>query len=120
MKVGKSTHSNGGTVELAFYHHGGSALIVVDDESLPEYTASVNMIETIPEPLPYDEVWLKTWSENEGVPEALVAAGVVELTGDFAQAGHSTVVKARLTDEAKTALDFDKRVADHKREIGEA
>lgn len=41
-------------------------------------------------------VWLKGWSENEGIPEALVKAGVVELTGKTIQCGYVDAVEARL------------------------
>jgi hypothetical protein len=47
--------------------------------------------------LPGDDcVFLKGWSENIGLPEALVKAGVVDLTGRKIRAGHCKAVEARL------------------------
>ena len=40
--------------------------------------------------------WLKGWSENEGLPEALEAAGVVRLTGETAPAGYAHVQEAEV------------------------
>jgi len=47
-----------------------------------------------------DEMWIKDWSENEGVADALVKAGVVTLTGRTAPAGHAVMLHAKLTPEA--------------------
>ncbi len=41
-------------------------------------------------------VFLKGWSENEGVPEALVKEGVVELTGRDAATGFVVAQEAKL------------------------
>jgi hypothetical protein len=40
-------------------------------------------------------VWIKDYAENEGMLASLVAAGVVEATGRWAQAGFVTVPEAR-------------------------
>jgi hypothetical protein len=47
-------------------------------------------------PLTPGHVWLKDWSENEGVPQALVDAGIIELTGVTWPAGFCNAVEARL------------------------
>ncbi len=44
-------------------------------------------------------VWLKDWSENKGVPEALVEAGLVELTGAHWPTGHVYAKEAKLLPE---------------------
>ena len=41
-------------------------------------------------------VFLKGWSENEGIPEALVKAGVVELTGGGVSTGFCLAIEAKL------------------------
>lgn len=50
-------------------------------------------------------VWLKGWSENEGVPKALADAGIVTLTGRLNLAGFAEAEHAELTERARTALD---------------
>lgn len=44
-------------------------------------------------------VWLKDWSENEGVPEALVEAGIIELTGAEWPTGYVNAKEAKLLPE---------------------
>lgn len=48
-----------------------------------------------PAPKP-GHVWLKGWSENEGVPAALEEAGLVELTGREWPTGFTRAVEGRL------------------------
>lgn len=95
--VGPSVYSKGGTVVILQYANGGTALQVVDDQREPQYTATVNIPDA---PLPPDCVWLKGWSENEGVPQALKAAGVVELLGASHPCGFARAIMARLTPAA--------------------
>jgi len=69
-------------VETSYYVNDSEkiALLLIDADTGERIaTASVNM----EEPFPLDcskkeHVWIKTWSENEGILEALVEAGVVE------------------------------------------
>lgn len=49
-------------------------------------------------------VWIKTWSENEGLAPALVSAGVVELTHAFATCGFKDATGAKLTQAFIDAL----------------
>ena len=61
------------------YASGGLALRLVDiEDGSAIATATVNMPEY---ELAEGEILLKGWSENEGLPEALERAGIVELTG---------------------------------------
>lgn len=89
------------------YQYGGTALIATrPDESVPEdvelvaedieFVASVFMEGLVPE----DEntIWLKGWSENEGIPEELEGHGVIEFTGKTAQAGFATAHEAVILD----------------------
>jgi len=99
MLIDVTTKYTKGRVALSFpcYQDGGAA-IIGDDPTTSErlYVATVNL------EIPADEgcVWLKGWSENEGIPEALVEAGVVELTGRTRQAGYCEAVEAKLSDAA--------------------
>lgn len=67
-------------VEIDQYQHGGSLAVqlftVVDHE--PWTTVSINLRDVS---LPSDEFVFKTYSENEGLLEAMLAARFVELTG---------------------------------------
>jgi len=47
-------------------------------------------------PIEPGHVWLKGWSENEGVPEALVEVGLVELTGNVWPTGYTYAEEAKL------------------------
>ena len=55
--------------------------LFVSDEGFPELlaTATTNLPGIIPEP---GQVFIKDWSENEGMFASLVRAGVLEDTGD--------------------------------------
>ena len=59
----------------------------------PYHTCTVNIPD---EPLPEGHVFLKGWSGNEGLPEALAEAGVVELTGRRVVSGHVEAQEAKL------------------------
>lgn len=66
-------------IEKNHYFDGSIALELTHPEDGPIATASV-YLENYPIVEPYikDHCWIKTWSENEGILEALVEAGVVE------------------------------------------
>ena len=82
------------TVELEFklYANGSTAIVATSLEYEPMFTATVALEET-PKP---GYVFLKGWSENEGIPEALVSAGIVELTGKTVKAGFCEAQEAKL------------------------
>jgi len=64
---------------LVTYEDGQKALLIVDaEDGAPVATASVNLGGRGQAPEGY--VWLKTWSENEGIEESLAEAGIVTLT----------------------------------------
>ena len=46
-------------------------------------------------------VFLKGWSENTGIPEALVKAGIVEFTGRIVCTGYCQAEEARLLVEVE-------------------
>ena len=63
------------------YHDGRTALQIVDaNDGSTIATASVNMKGHLP-PINDGAIYLKTWSENEGLAEALEEAGIVKFTG---------------------------------------
>jgi hypothetical protein len=97
--VGPSKYSKGGRVYLSTYAHGGMIALIVkwDDDYPPEYIATVNM--SLSRPLAKNEVWLKGWGENEGVPEALEKAGILKLTGETMPCEYSEAQLGVLSDE---------------------
>lgn len=86
---------------------GGTAIVLLDEKTHErELTATVA--------LPYSErpeghIWLKDWSENVGVPAALVAAGVVELTERTASCGFCAAVGAKFTSSFLKSLGKENR-----------
>lgn len=102
LKVGPSRFSQGGEVVFHKYESGGGFAIQVYGEDGLQYTATVNLAGKNPGQY---GVWLKDWSENEGVVDALVKAGVVELTGETAQAGFAVAKHAVLTERARRIAD---------------
>lgn len=73
-------------VVKAKYGNGRTAIRLVDaDNGEPIATATVNIPEI---PLPKNEVIIKDYSENEGILDALINAGIVELTGRRIKGGY--------------------------------
>lgn len=68
------------------YRHGaGLAVELIDEEDgTPYATASVN-VEGVE--LAGDEFVFKTYSENEGLLQAMLQAGVIAMTGRYAEVG---------------------------------
>lgn len=81
-------------VELSFgqYGDGSTAIQGISLQGEPIFTATVALDEKPTEGC----VFLKGWSENEGVPEALVKAGIVELTGRKIKTGFCEAEEAKL------------------------
>jgi hypothetical protein len=66
-------------IELGRYNNGRPALILNDAHDGEQVAvATVNLQN---EPVGDNEVFIKNYSENEGILEALVSAGVVKATG---------------------------------------
>lgn len=53
------------------------ALMVTDDSDLPIMTATVNLTDQGEVPAP-GYVFIKDWSENRGVMDSLIAAGLID------------------------------------------
>lgn len=78
------------------YSDGSLAILLIDLET-NETESVVTVALEIP---PADGcVYLKSWSENEGVPECLEALGLVEPTGRTVPSGFVTVNEYRLAGE---------------------
>lgn len=79
-------------LEFGKYGNGSIAIRATTLNGEPQFCATVAV-----EPLPAAGcVFLKGWSENEGIPEALVKAGIVELTGRKVTNGFCEAVEAKL------------------------
>lgn len=75
LKVGTKYIPAGTRVEKTFYADGNICLVARDPEDgSPWGTLSVNIPETN---VNDDHVWIKDWSENEGVLNALIKSGMV-------------------------------------------
>lgn len=81
-------------VELVFgkYSNGSTAIQGISLYGEPQFKATV-ALEEVPKE---GRVFLKGWSENEGIPEALQKAGVVEFTGRKIPTGYCEAIEARL------------------------
>ena len=83
-----------GEVELVFknYGNGSTAIEAFSLYGEPEFIATVALDEVPGK----GKVFLKGWSENEGIPDALVKAGVVKLTGRKISTGFCEALEADL------------------------
>jgi hypothetical protein len=95
----------GAAVEFGRYTNGCVAILLVMPSGETLAKVSVNMESTgARQPAGDEEVWLKGWSENRGLPRDLEAAGVLTLTGDTYPLGAVTAQLARLTPAAVASL----------------
>jgi hypothetical protein len=69
------------------YERGGLAVQLIDAEDGAPYARVSIYVAGVR--LALDEFVFKTYSENAGLLEGMKAAGVVEETGRFAEAGHA-------------------------------
>ncbi len=74
------------------YGNGSRAITATTLQGEPQFTATVALDEMPAEGC----VLLKGGHENEGIPEALVKAGVVELTGRTFPTGYCKAIEAKL------------------------
>ena len=101
MKIEINTKYVKGEVELRFrkYQNGSTAIQAFSLYGEPEFTATVALDE-IPAK---GYVFLKGWSENEGIPNALQKAGIIELTGRTIPTGYTEAQEAKLLKEERVA-----------------
>jgi len=92
----KATYVNE-VVQLQFakYGNGSTAIRAVTLDGEPSFVATVALDE-LP---PAGHVFLKGWSENEGIPEALEKAGIVKRTGRTIMTGYVEAEEAQLIAE---------------------
>jgi hypothetical protein len=82
------------TVQKCQYGNGRPALKLVDaEDGSPIATATVNLPDV---PLGGNQVAIKSYSENEGLLQALIAAGVVKPTGQTVPTGYAEVAICEL------------------------
>lgn len=73
-----------------FVNSGGLALMLVSNDGINEPLAKISLnIQGVSETLPFDEFVCKSYSENEGMEEWLVEAGIATETGKYASFGHA-------------------------------
>jgi hypothetical protein len=96
-----------GTLKFGRYKSGETALQILDDIGEAQWTATVSLVTSgAPHPGRLG-LWLNGWGGNEGLPEALAAAGVVTLTGRTFPTGFVEAVHAELTEIGRAALAND-------------
>jgi len=84
--MGPAKNTMGGEVHSKCYMDGSTALVIYSDKG-KEAVATVCLAPTGPV-AEEGFVWLKGWSENKGIPEALEKAGIVKRTGETYPTGH--------------------------------
>lgn len=101
IPIGPATYLPAGYVRFELYQSNEIAIELLDSTYEPMGVATVALIhQGAPHPGPFG-VWLKDWSENHGVPEALVDAGLVKLSGEVFPTEHVTARHAELTPMAR-------------------
>jgi len=109
LTIGPTKYSRGGRIKFGWYGSGEIAMRVVNSAGERELVATVSVVPYgAPDPGRHG-VWIKDWSENEGVADALVKAGIVRLTGQthstgFVQALHAQLTKAAIAHLPEEAL----------------
>lgn len=76
------------------YVKGGTAIMALDSSGQQAFTLSVNL-PSAPTP-DEDHIWVKEWSENEGIGEELQRRGIIEFTGQTSKTGYCDVRLARI------------------------
>ena len=82
LLVGPAKFTGGGFISVGFYPNDEIALIIraTDGSGEREAVATCSLEGYDAPPAGPYHVWLKGWSENEGIPEAMQTAGLVQLT----------------------------------------
>ena len=109
LRVGPAVYTNAGYVRFGRYASGEIAMEILDETDEPQCVATLSLVPYgAPHPGEYG-VWLKGYSANDGVPQALVDAGIVTLTGRRHLTGYAQALHAELTERARAALDSHRR-----------
>ena len=85
-----------GQIKRAYYGNGRTALQFWNEEDGPIATITTNLPEQV---LADDEILIKSYSENEGMLEALVAQGIVSKPVKWVQSGFVAVPVVKLLKE---------------------
>ncbi len=87
----------------AGHYHDGTIALRIDRHGEPQTTATVCISHT--EELPDDgNVFIKNWSENEGIMKALIEAGVIEPAIRKVRTGYTFAFECPLTHEMKKEI----------------
>jgi hypothetical protein len=94
MQIRIKTQYCNEVINLRFGHYQNGSVAIQGDslDGQPLFVATVALDEKPPE----NHIFLKGWSENKGIPEALVKAGIVELTGRTVPTGYVKALEAKL------------------------
>ena len=104
LRVGPTSFLFAGIIQFQKYPSGETGIKVVNEEG-DSYVATASVVPYgAPDP-GETGVWLKGWSENEGVPQALESAGIVTLTGRTHATGYLSVQHGELTERALKVRD---------------
>ena len=104
-------------VQKRQYENGRPALRLIDaEDGSPITSATVNLPD---KRLGKNQVLVKSYSENEGLLEALVAAGVVKPTGQMVRSGFVEVPVCELQPPFREPTEVDK-LAERSRGNGRA
>lgn len=105
LRMGAAKWTKGGLIKFGRYGSGELAIQIINEtDGQPEAKATVSLVPYGAEDPGEFGVWLKGWSENEGIPEALEKAGIVQLTGAQHSTGYTFAQHGVLTDTARAAL----------------
>jgi len=106
LRVGPTKILPAGVIQFQEYLSGETGIeVIIDARTRESYVATVALV---PYGAPHPGaggVWLKGWSENEGVPQALELAGVVRLTGRKHRSGWVIADHGELTERALQVRD---------------
>lgn len=105
LPVGPTRYAtHGGWAEFGRYASGEIAIIIKGDDGEALVKASVSLVPYGAEDPGEFGLWIKDWSENEGVADALVRSGIVQLTGKTHKINFVEAKHAELTDVGRAAL----------------
>jgi len=82
------------TITTKKYSNGRTAIELVDaEDGMPIAVATVNLPDVSLKP---DEVFIKDWSENEGIMDVLIKAGIISPTIGATRTGFVIATKHKL------------------------
>jgi len=82
-------------IQQTTYGNGRTALLLVDAKD-PEHHVAVATVNLPDVPLPSNQVFIKDYSENQGMLDGLEKAGIVKATGAMVETGFVRVPVAEV------------------------